>query len=83
MTDRTYDNYMERIRIGNEERFKLEQRIERLEAALRALTNKLRLVEQSEHWKAVWSTYYIHGGKYEGPTYKAELLNAEQALEGE
>ena len=61
-------------------RLLLAQR-DRYEKALRDLVERLEYVHNHEHYKSVWTLYMIHGGDYSnGPTYKAELDAAQEAL---
>lgn len=46
----------------------------------RTLVNALRAINQDSSYLAVWHSYQIHGGKYQGPFYVDELNALESAL---
>lgn len=48
--------------------------------ALKNLVDRLEEIHNDSRYTAVWSNYYIHGGKYTGPTYVKELEEAKEAL---
>lgn len=45
-----------------------------------SLVTKLREIEADPGYKSVWGLFDIHGGKYDGPNYKAELESLEKGL---
>ena len=56
----------------------LRKYVKALERVLRNLVNKLHEVEP--HITAAFTLQYIHGARYEGPNYAAELEAAEKVL---
>ncbi len=52
----------------------------RLREALRRLVDRLEFVKNDERYMAVWILFSTHGGRYDGPTYTAELDNARSIL---
>jgi len=58
----------------------LDARCEKLQLALGKLASKLRLIETSPAYKSVWTLHDVHGGRYDGPTWQAELREAEELL---
>lgn len=57
-----------------------QRRIEELETVLRKLVSKLDVLHADSQYKAVWTLYHAHGGRYSGPTYTEELASARAAL---
>ena len=55
--------------------------VDALEEALGALVARLDLIHDNEEYQGVWVLHQVHGGKYEGPTYTAELDQARAVLE--
>ena len=51
--------------------------------AARALLEKIDLVDESDSIKAVFMSAYIHGVKYDGPTYASEREELRAALVNE
>lgn len=45
------------------------------------LVEKLRELQSSPDFAAVFTLYYIHGGQYTGPNFETELINMMDALE--
>lgn len=58
----------------------LDPGIVALLTALRALVEKLDIVAADSRYEAVWVSYMVHGGRYSGPTYSAELEAAKLLL---
>jgi hypothetical protein len=54
--------------------------ITRLAEAARALVGRLDQIERDPRYQAVWHAYLVHGGRYTGPTYTAELAALREAL---
>lgn len=54
--------------------------VDRIVEILNKLVNKLELIHEDSNYKTVWSMYYIHGGRYNGPNYMEELRDAKQVL---
>lgn len=48
--------------------------------ALDGLVTRLLSIHEDEQYKGVWVSYAIHGNRYAGPTYTAELAAAQKAL---
>jgi len=53
----------------------------RLADALDALVKKLELIEKDPRYEAVWTSAFVHGIKYTGPTYIDEMIAAKKVLE--
>ena len=54
---------------------------EEMRAALEGLVNRLDEIHADPAYKSVWTSYYVHGGRYRGPTYVDALARARAALE--
>jgi hypothetical protein len=48
-------------------------RLVAIEAAARALVDKLHLIHDDERYKSVWTIAQLHCGPYGGPSYAVEL----------
>ena len=44
------------------------------------LSKKLREIEDNDAFQGVWQLHYVHGGRYTGPDWASELVDAEKAL---
>ena len=58
-----------------------EDRLRHIEAAARALRDKLKAIHDDPAFKSVWVVNQLHTGPYQGPTYTAELAELDRALE--
>ena len=56
-------------------------RTERIEAAARALRDRLEVVHADPAYTGVWMTAQLHSGPYRGPQYIAELTALNKALD--
>ena len=59
---------------------KLRERNTKLETTFWAFVNKLDAIHEDPAYKSVWASYMIHGGRYQGPTYTAELAAVRAVL---
>lgn len=48
--------------------------------AAEILTNLLDEIHESPSYKAIWSSAYIHGVKYNGKTYQEELKRLKEEI---
>ena len=48
--------------------------------ALAGLVNRLDAIHADPRYESVWTSYMIHGGRYNGPTYVEELARARATL---
>jgi hypothetical protein len=53
-----------------------------LRAALQGLVDRLDQIHADPAYKSVWTSYHVHGGRYDGPTYVEALARARAALAG-
>lgn len=61
---------------------KLEQEINRIGGAAKALVARLESIHNDPHYMAVWESYAIHGGNYSnGPKYDKELESLKTAID--
>jgi hypothetical protein len=58
-----------------------ESHLPRIEAAARALRDKLKAIHDDPAFKSVWVVNQLHTGPYNGPTYTAELAELDKALD--
>jgi hypothetical protein len=58
-------------------------RMHKLEAALKGLVDRLDEIQDAPAYKSVWTSYMVHGGRYDGPTYVEALDRAREALKNE
>jgi hypothetical protein len=70
----------ERICQVLEDNLALLARVAKLEAALSGLVYRLDEIHEDLAYKAVWTSYMLHGGRYQGPTYVDALAEARAAL---
>lgn len=56
------------------------ERLREANAALQSLVDRLDEIHADPAYKSVWTSYMIHGGRYEGPTYVDALARARAAL---
>lgn len=55
-------------------------RLSRMREALEGLVSRLLVIHQDPSYQAVWTSWQIHGGRYQGPFYVDELAAARKAL---
>jgi len=60
----------------------VEARTAPLRAALQGLVDRLDEIHADPAYQSVWTSYMIHGGRYQGPTYVDALARARAALNG-
>lgn len=51
-----------------------------LRQAAQALITKIEAIHEHADYKAVWTTYHAHGGRYVGPKYVDELAMLKKAI---
>ena len=56
--------------------------VDEVRAALQGLVDRLDEIHADPAYKSVWTSYYVHGGRYDGPTYVEALARARAALKG-
>jgi hypothetical protein len=62
------------------ERLAAGERVRELRAALEGLVDRLEEIHADPAYKSVWTMYYVHGGRYHGPTYVEALARAKAEL---
>ena len=52
-----------------------------LRDAAQALVVRLEEIAADKQYESVWVLYHVHGGRYTGPNYTAELAALKEVLE--
>ena len=55
-------------------------RLREMREALEGLVDRLDQIHDDPAYRSVWTSYMIHGGRYDGPTYVDALARAREAL---